>query len=77
VRAEVWARQPHHAFRKGFASGLKRLGADNEAVEYLLGHSLQLRGIYVSADALALVEAVALVPDPFAAALPARLVGGA
>ncbi len=64
VRVEVWQGQPHHAFRKGFVSGLKRAGADDEAVEYLVGHSLGLRGVYTDADALPLREAVALIPAP-------------
>ena len=62
VRTEVWKRQPHHAFRKGFVSGLKRAGADDEAVEYLVGHALGLRGHYVDTTSLPLAQAVALVP---------------
>jgi integrase len=58
----VWARRPDHAFRKGFVSGLQRAGADRDAVEYLVGHSRGLRGVYVDPDALPLIEAVALVP---------------
>ena len=55
-------RQPHHAFRKGFISELKRSGADSDAVEFLVGHSLGLRGVYTDPDALPLREAVALIP---------------
>jgi integrase len=62
VREEVWRGRAHHAFRKGFVSGLCRAGADADAVEYLVGHSLGLRGVYLDPDALALREAVALVP---------------
>lgn len=61
VRPDV-TRQPHHAFRKGFVTGLKRLGADVDAVEVLVGHSLGLRGIYTDPDAQPLQEAVALLP---------------
>jgi integrase len=61
VREEAF-RQPHHAFRKGLISGLKRAGADADAVEYLVGHSLGLRGVYTDPDALPLREAVALIP---------------
>jgi integrase len=55
-------KQPHHAFRKGFVSELKRAGADDEAVEFLVGHSLGLRGVYTDPDALPLRAAVALIP---------------
>jgi len=67
IPEEFWAKRPHHAFRKGFVSGLKRQGADEEAVETLVGHSLNLRGRYLDPDCLPMREAVALVP-----ALPAR-----
>jgi integrase len=62
VRPEAWEGRSHHAFRKGFVSGLKRAGADDEAVEYLVGHTLGLRGVYTDADALPLREAVDRVP---------------
>lgn len=62
VREECWRSQPDHAFRKGFVSGLKRLGADDEAVEFLVGHSGGLRGVYVDPESLPLRAAVALVP---------------
>ena len=62
VREIVWNRHSHHSFRKGFISGLKRLGADDEAVEFLVGHSLGLRGVYTDPDALPLREAVNKVP---------------
>ena len=61
VRSQA-CKQPHHAFRKGFISELKRAGADDEAVEYLVGHSLGLRGVYTDPDALPLRGAVALIP---------------
>ncbi len=62
VRAAAWKGRPHHAFRKGFVSELRRAGADPDAVEYLVGHSLGLRGVYTDPDALALRQAVALIP---------------
>lgn len=62
VRRAAWEGSPNHSFRDGFVSGLKRLGADDEAVEALVGHSLGLRGRYVDPDALPLREAVALIP---------------
>ena len=42
VREE--ATKAHHIFRAGFESGLKRRGADDEAVEYMVGHKLGVRG---------------------------------
>lgn len=62
VDRAVWDGCAHHAFRRGFVSGLKRDGADDEAVEYLVGHSGGIRGIYVDAAALPLVYAVSRVP---------------
>lgn len=62
VRLEAWTGRSHHAFRKGFVSELRRAGADPDAIEYLVGHSLQLRGVYTDPDALPLREAVALIP---------------
>ena len=62
AREDIWRGRPSHAIRKGFISGLKRAGADDEAVEYLVGHSLHLRGVYNDPDALPLRDAVALVP---------------
>jgi len=63
VRPEVWQGCAHHAFRAGFQSGLKRLGADPEAVEYLVGHSRgDVRERYVGPASLPLIEAVTLVP---------------
>ena len=64
VREAVWQQRPFHAFRKGFVSGLKALGADNDAVEFLVGHSLGLRGVYTDPDVLELRAAVALLPAP-------------
>lgn len=62
AREDIWRGRPSHAIRKGFISELKRAGADDEAVEYLVGHSLRLRGVYNDPDALPLRDAVALVP---------------
>lgn len=57
-----WEGSAHHAFRAGFQSGLKQLGADDEVVEFLVGHSRGIREHYVSPEALPLVAAVQLVP---------------
>lgn len=62
VREAVWRGDSHHSFRNGFVSGLKKLRADDEAVEYLVGHSLGLRGAYTDPEALPLQEAVNLIP---------------
>jgi len=64
VREEAWKQRPQHAFRKCFRSRLKQLGADSEAVEFLIGHSQGLVDTYQDPDALPLREAVALVPHP-------------
>ncbi len=50
------------SFRKGIRSGLKRLGADDMAVEFLLGHSLGIAGVYTDPDGMPLRDAVNLVP---------------
>jgi integrase len=62
VRKGAWEGRPHHAFRKGFVSELRRAGADPDVVEVLVGHSLGLRGVYTDPDALPMREAVALIP---------------
>jgi|GEM_PF-1003443 len=63
IRSEVWHRRPHHSFRKGLVTGLKKAGADTEAVEFLVGHTLAgQRGTYVDPDAHGLREAVKLIP---------------
>ena len=62
VREVAWKGQPHQRFRKGFRSGLRRLGADGEAVEHLIGHYLGLVTVYTDPDALPLREAVDLIP---------------
>lgn len=63
VPEAVWKGHPHHTFRKGFTSSLKRLGADTEAVEYLVGHSTKgARAHYLDPDALPLRDVVALIP---------------
>ena len=69
VRREVWAGEhhhhgrPHHAFRKGYVSGLKALNADSDAVEHLVGHKLPgLRSTYTDASSLPLQDTVNLIP---------------
>ncbi len=69
VRKAAWEGRPHHAFRKGFVSELRRAGADGDAVEVLVGHSLGLKGVYTDSDALPLRRAVDLIP-PLANAQP-------
>lgn len=64
VRPEVYVGRPDHAFRKGFRSGLKREGADKEAIEYLIGHIIGEgeEGTYTDPDALPLLETIRKVP---------------
>jgi hypothetical protein len=61
VIPQAWG-QPHHCFRNGFVSELKRSRADSDAVEFLVGHSLGLRGVYTDPSALPVQEAIGLVP---------------
>lgn len=62
VRDEKWKGRPHHAFRKGFVSGLVLAGANREAVRYLVGHSQGLDGVYTDPASLPLRETVELIP---------------
>jgi integrase len=63
VAEDRWRGQPDHAFRKGIVSGLKLLGADGEAVEYIVGHARpSVRGAYLDPDFLPNREAVARIP---------------
>lgn len=61
VRTEVYKGRPDHAFRKAFVTELRRAGADPDAVEYLVGHSSGIRGVYTDPSALPLTSTVALV----------------
>ena len=62
VSEVYWKQRTAHAYRKGFVSGLIAAGASREAVEYHVGHSMGLRGVYTDPAALHLKAAVALVP---------------
>lgn len=74
VDSAVWEGCAHHAFRAGFQSGLKRLGVDGDAIEFLVGHSLgDVRERYLDPECLALVEAVAQVPEIGMEQEPARI----
>ena len=58
-------KQPTHAFRKGFKSGLLALGGHPDAIDFLQGHVLGRgsRSRYIDPyTALPLKETVALVP---------------
>lgn len=65
VRPEA-ARQPDHAFRRGWKTGMLALGAHPDAVDYLQGHALGTVGgrrRYIDPwQALPLVETAARVP---------------
>lgn len=66
TRAEVprerWSRQPCHAWRKGFSSGLRAVGVSKDAVDRLTGHAVGVSDAYVTGEAAGLVEAVGRVP---------------
>ncbi len=64
VPERVWRGAPHHAFRKGFKSGLLRAGAPPDAVDHLQGHVISgSRGRYIDPFvAYDLVEVVGRVP---------------
>jgi integrase len=63
VRPEVWQKRPNHALRKAFISGLKRLRADIDAIEFLVGHKRPgQRSVYTDPESIPMREAVALVP---------------
>jgi hypothetical protein len=62
VREAVWRGNAMRSFRKGFQSELKRLGADDEAVKYLVGHDLGVRGHYIDPHALRLRETIDVIP---------------
>jgi len=66
VPERVWFGSPHHAFRKGFKSGLLRAGAAPDAVDHLQGHVISgSRGRYIDVGvAYDLVEVVGRVPHP-------------
>lgn len=63
VREATWKGRPHHAFRAGFYSGLRRAGAALDVVEFLVGHAPG-RAVqpYLDPDALPLRSAVELIP---------------
>jgi integrase len=64
VPERVWKGAPHHAFRKGFKSGLLRAGAPPDAVDHLQGHVIGgSRGRYIDPMiAYDLVDVVGRVP---------------
>ena len=64
VPERAWKGAPHHAFRKGFKSGLLRAGAAPDAVDHLQGHVISgSRGRYIDPMvAYDLVEVVGRVP---------------
>jgi integrase len=65
VHSRVWGGetkgQPHHAFRKGFKTGLARLGVEPYVRDLLVGHRLGLDGHYLDMFDEARA-AVALIP---------------
>jgi len=76
VPREIWATQPNHAMRKGYISGLRLLGAAADAVEFLVGHDMGIRGTYTDPWALPLTDAVARVPGCVPGCVPTVSRGG-
>lgn len=63
VRRDVWEGRPHHAFRAGYLSSLRRSGAELDAAEVLLGHApTKTAKAYLDPEALPLRAAVDLIP---------------
>ena len=62
AKEQIYKGQSQKAFRKGLQSELKQAGADDEAVKYLVGHDIGVRGSYIDPRVLALREAVDLIP---------------
>lgn len=64
VREVVWRQRPDHAFRKGFKTGLRALGADVDAADFLQGHQLGAgsRGRYIDGAHLPLAATLSMVP---------------
>lgn len=57
-----WRGRPHHAFRKALISCLKAQGIDPEAIEYYVGHDLEIRGTYTDPWALDLAAIAMAIP---------------
>jgi len=65
VRPEAYTGDPHHAFRKGWKSGMLSLGCHPDAADFLQGHKLGdgARGRYIDPwQALHLHEVVKTIP---------------
>lgn len=64
VREAVWRGRPSHAFRKAMKTHLRAKGADPDAVDIFLGHSLKTTTqVYVDPSAWPLGDLVKLIPD--------------
>lgn len=64
VDPAVWKNHPHHCFRAGFFTGLRRAGADKDAIQHLVGHSRgAVTEAYDDPHSPALLKAVGLVPE--------------
>jgi len=58
-----WRGRPHHAFRKALISCLKAQGIDPEAIEYYVGHDLEIRGTCADPWALDLAAIATAIPE--------------
>jgi len=61
----LWAKRPHHAFRKGFETSLIRMGVNYVTAEFLVGHQLPgMLDMYMDPTlAVDLEGAVGMVPE--------------
>jgi integrase len=63
VHPRIYQQRPYHCLRKAFCSNLTGSGAHGDSIEYLVGHSLALRGVYISPEVLPLRQTVDQIPD--------------
>lgn len=64
ARRDAWEGRPHHCFRAGWVSGARALGAELDAVEFMVGHApTETAKSYLDPDALGLRSTVDLIPS--------------
>lgn len=63
VNPRIYEQRPYHCLRKAFCSNLTQSDAHADSIEYLVGHSLGVKGRYISPKMMRLREAVDKIPD--------------